>query len=312
MNMISVVIPLYNKERSIVSTIESVLAQTYKDWELIIVDDGSTDNSLEVVRSFIKSLAPSFVMRVIHKENGGVSSARNRGIQEAKSEYVALLDADDLWDKEYLSEQVKMTRDFSDAAMWGINYAEMYKGKLVRKLATGLADEYRGYVENYFQLQGRKSDLFCSSSVVIRKEVFDKIGLFDERIKYAEDSDMWYRIIATHNVAFYNRYMVFYQWDAENRSTVSQRPLRFFLPYYVDKFRDPLYRRNEIFYRWINTWCAQWIARFLFEEKAPHADAYEAAEKLEYHVIPFKYRLLFKMPYFFGALIYRTLQRLKN
>ena len=194
--MISVVIPLYNKEKSIVSTIESVISQTYKDWELIIVDDGSTDNSLEVVQNFVDELKiEDCRLKILSKENGGVCSARNRGIEEARGEYVALLDGDDMWDNEYLAEQVKMITDFPNAAMWGINYAELYEGKLIRKLETGLPDGYRGYVENYFQMPTRVSDLFCSSSVVIRKDVFDKVGMFDERLKYSEDIDMWYRII---------------------------------------------------------------------------------------------------------------------
>lgn len=187
--MISVVIPLYNKEKSIAQTLESVLAQTYTDFEIIVVDDGSTDNSFEVVRSAIQPLTHSSHIRLISKDNGGVSSARNRGIQEAKGEYIALLDGDDQWDKEYLTEQVKMINDFPKAAMWGINFAELNQGKLIRKLETGLPDGYRGYVENYFQMPTRVSDLFCSSSVVIRKDVFERVGMFDERLRYSEDID---------------------------------------------------------------------------------------------------------------------------
>ena len=89
---ISVVIPLYNKENAIVKTLQSVFDQTISDFEVVVVDDGSTDNSLEVVRAIRDAR-----IRVIHKENGGVSSARNVGIKAAKGQYVALLDGDDLW-----------------------------------------------------------------------------------------------------------------------------------------------------------------------------------------------------------------------
>ena len=201
--MISIVIPLYNKEKAIVRTLDSVLAQTYKDYELIIVNDGSTDHSKQVVEDYIKSQIAGTVtnyksqIRLINKPNGGVCSARNRGIKEAKGEYIAFLDADDLWDKDYLMEQVRMIADFPKAAMWGINFAEVTNGnQLVRRLATGLPDNYRGYVKDYFGLKGRISDLFHSSAVVIRKKVFDEVGVFDERIKIAEDVDMWWRIVA--------------------------------------------------------------------------------------------------------------------
>ena len=115
---ISVVIPLYNKEKAIARTLASVLNQTTSPAEVIVVDDGSMDNSLQVVQSIKDNR-----LRVIHKENGGVSSARNRGIREAKSKYVALLDGDDLWDPTFIEEQTKLIADFPDASMWGVNTA---------------------------------------------------------------------------------------------------------------------------------------------------------------------------------------------
>jgi glycosyltransferase involved in cell wall biosynthesis len=309
--MISIVIPLYNKEKSIISTLQSVCDQTNTDWELIVVDDGSTDNSLDVIRDRVNELKSEKV-RVIHKMNRGVCSARNRGIQEAKGDYIAFLDADDIWDKEYLAEQVMMIADFPEAAMWGINFAEINNGKLVRKLETALPDGYRGYVENYFQMPGRISDLFCSSSVVIRKAVFDKVGLFDERIKYAEDSDMWFRIIATHPVAFYDRYMVFYRFDAENRALHREIKLKYFLPYYVDKYKNPQYQQNTVFYTWVNRWSSQRIVPYYFLDPDQRKDAKEAAKKLDYNVLPFKYRLYLKTPYWLGSMIYRLEKRIRR
>lgn len=297
--MISVVIPLYNKEKSIISTLQSVCEQTYTDSEILVVDDGSTDKSATAAASY-----PDTRIRLIHQKNGGVCSARNRGIQEAKGEFVALLDGDDLWDKEYLAEQVKMIADFPKAAMWGINFAETNNGQLVRKLATALPDGYRGYVENYFQMMGRISDLFCSSSVVIRKSVFDEVGMFDERIKYAEDTDMWWRIIATHKVAFYDRYMVYYRFEAENRALNRERKLNQFLPYYVDKYCEPQYRQNRVFYTWANRWSSQRIALYYFLNPLQRKDAIVAAKKLDYSVLPFKYRLFFKTPYWIGKGLY--------
>ena len=295
----SVVIPLYNKQKSIIATLQSVLAQTYTNFEVIVVDDGSTDDSANVAEEYIRERKVYGVEckgEVIRKANGGVCSARNRGIQEAKYDYVALLDGDDLWDEHYLEEQVKLIQDFPVAKMWGINFAEMSKGKLIRKLPTGLPDGYRGYVENYFQMPGRISDLYCSSSVVISKDVFDRVGYFDERIKYAEDLDMWFRIIATYPVAFYDRYMAFYQYDAENRALNRKILLQNYLPFYVDKYRE--YKDNIVFYMWINRWSANIIRSYYFESKYNQLeDARVAINNLDYSVIPFKFKLLFKVPY---------------
>ena len=291
--LISIVIPLYNKESSILKTIQSVISQTYTDYELIVVNDGSTDNGTKIVENY-----PDTRINLINKENGGVCSARNRGIQEAKGEYIALLDADDLWDIKYLEEQVRMIHDFPEAAMWSINYAETRNGEIVRRVPTGLPDGYRGYVEHYFEMPERVSDLFHPSSTIVKKEVFDKVGLFDERIKYAEDSDLWFRINALYKTAFYDRYMVSYQLDAENRAMTRRRVLRYFLPYYVDKYREPIFKQNQIFYRWINRWCAVHIRRYYFSPyELDRREAREAAVKLDYSVIPFKYMLFFKLPY---------------
>lgn len=301
--MVSVVIPLYNKENSITSTLQSVCAQTYTDFEVLVVNDGSTDNGATLAAKY-----PDTRIRVINKPNGGVCSARNRGINEAKGEFVALLDGDDQWDKEYLAEQVKMINDFPEAAMWGINFAELNQGKLIRKLETGLPAGYRGYVENYFEMKGRVSDLFCSSSVVIRKEVFDKVGMFDERLKYSEDIDMWFRIIANYPVAFYDRYMAWYLYDAENRAMNRKRLLKYWLPYYVEKYKDSLFKHNETLYRWIMRWAACRIKDIYFNDIEQHEDAKVASRKLDYTQLPIKYRFELLTPYWIGKQIYRMME----
>lgn len=302
--MISIVIPLYNKEKAIVGTLNSVLAQTYTDYEVIIVNDGSTDRSREVVEEYIQSTINNqqSAIHLINQSNGGVCSARNRGIHEAKGEYIAFLDADDLWDKDYLAEQVRMMMDFPKAAMWGINFAEMYDGKLVRELPTGLQKGYRGYVEDYFNIPGRISDLFCSSSVVVRKEVFDKVGMFDERIKYAEDTDMWWRIIARYPVAFYDRYMVFYQFDAENRALQKTIPLDKYLPYYASKYAD--YKDCPSMYRYAMRSAANDLKSYI-ENPTTRSQAIEAGRRLDMSVLPIKYRFIFGLPTWLGYWTYK-------
>ncbi|MCQ2075926.1 MAG: glycosyltransferase family 2 protein [Bacteroidaceae bacterium] len=303
----SVVIPLYNKRNNIASTLESVLNQTCMPEEIIVVDDGSTDGGSDVVSGFQKRFP---FVKLIKKKNGGVCSARNEGVRCAACEYVALLDADDIWDKEYLAEQKRLVEDFPEAKLWGINYAEMEKGQLARFLPTGLPERYRGYVDNYFSIPGRVSDLFCSSSVVIERSVFDDVGYFDERIKYAEDNDMWWRIIASYKVVFYDKYMAFYQFDGENRALMREKKLKDFLPYYVDKYES--YKlKNWTFYQWVNRWCAVHIRNYYFNQKMQRCDAKVAAAKLDFSVIPFKYRLLFKTPFFVGYLVY-TINNIKN
>ena len=167
--MFSVDIPLYNKRNAITRTIRSVLDQTVRDFELVVVDDGSTDDSYSVV-----SRIDDERIRLIHKENGGVSSARNVGIKASKSSYVALLDGDDYWAPTFLEEQSALIEEFPKAGLWGVNYA-FVKGDKCDPCRQGMGDGYRGYVEGYFS--SSHNDLFCSSSVVARKDVFEKVPI---------------------------------------------------------------------------------------------------------------------------------------
>lgn len=303
---ISVVIPLYNKENAIGRTLESVLNQTISPCEVIVVDDGSTDNSLEVVRSFIKSLTPSLLIKVIHKENGGVCSARNRGIKEAKGEYVALLDGDDLWEPTFLEEQVKLIEDFPIAAMWGVNTAFIKNGKMY-KWEQGMGDGFRGYVENYFGT--KHNDLFCSSSVVIRRNVFENVGYFDERISASEDLDMWYRIILKYPVVFYDKVLVYYNQDAENRvayDTDVRFPLTKDIKYYFDKFNGE-FDSNPIFSHYMNNYVAAGLLnnRYYFGTKQERIDSDIIVKKLRYRDIHPKYWFIFRTPRWFGKIVYK-------
>lgn len=308
---ISVVIPLYNKQNAIARTLESVFNQTVTNFEVVVVDDGSKDNSLQVVQVIQEPR-----LRVIHKENGGVSSARNCGIREAKGEFIALLDGDDLWEPTFLEEMVRMINDFPDAAMWGVSIAFIKHGKCW-KWQQGMGDGYRGYVENYFGT--KHNDLYCSSSVVIRKDVFEHVGYFDERISSSEDLDMWYRIILHYPVAFYDKILVYYNQDAENRvayDTYVRFPLTKDIKYYFEKFNDE-FDRNPIFARFMNTYVAANLLKdgYYFGSQQERIDSDVVVRKLRYQYIHPKYRWIFKTPRWFGYIVYRIVnfkKRLTN
>ena len=301
--MISVVIPLYNKEKAIRATLESVIAQTYTDYEVIVVDDGSTDSSVEVVQSV---MAQSNKIRLIQKPNGGVFSARNCGIIESKGYYIALLDGDDLWKPTFLEELVILIHDFPKARMWGVNTAFLRNGKYY-KWQQGLDSGFRGYVENYFGTL--HNDLFCSSSVVIRKDVFDNVGYFDERISASEDLDMWYRIILKYPVVFYDKVLVCYNLDAENRAahdTGKRFPLTKDIKYYFDKFYEE-FDRNPVFSRFMNNLVASKILQFgyYFGNEQERKDSDVVVSKLRFQDIHPKYRWIFKTPRWFGYIVYK-------
>lgn len=301
--MISVVIPLYNKEKSITKTLQSVLAQTYTDYEILVVDDGSTDASAEVVRIVMDQTNK---IRLLQKRNGGVSSARNYGIRNANSEYIALLDGDDLWEPTFLEEQVKLIHNFPRAGMWGVNYA-FVKGERKNPCNQGLEIGFCGYVDNYFGTS--HNDLFCSSSVIIRKEVFKVAGCFDERISSSEDLDMWYRIILKYPVVYYDKVLAYYNQNAENRvayDTGVRFPLTKDIKYYFDKFL-PDCEINPIFSHYINNYVASRLLSegYYFGTKQERIDSDHVVKNLRYKEIHPKYRFIFKTPRWLGRIIYQ-------
>lgn len=228
--MISVVIPLYNKERSIVSTIESVLSQTYIEWELIIVNDGSTDNSIEVVQNFFAGLKnEDYRLKILSQENTGVSAARNKGIMEAKGEYIAFLDGDDIWNKDFLKEMARLIEEFPGKSIYGLACEQIKRGE-----KPILKDHYyRGESGWSYTTMA-----FTGSSACVNKKDAIEVGLFDTRMTHGEDLDFWWRLMLLHGGASDMKPYAYYILDAENRAMNRLAPLQKHIPYYVDKFAE--------------------------------------------------------------------------
>ena len=255
--MVSVVIPLYNKQDSIESTINSVLVQIYGDFELIVVDDGSTDRSTDIVRQYDDPR-----IKLIEKRNGGVSSARNEGIKSAESEYVAFLDGDDLWEPGFLEEIARMIKDFPDAGIWGTSYYFLENG--VRRTADKpLSDGYYGIVDN---TGWDKAHIYCSSAVCCKKSALEQIGLFDERVAYGEDLDVWWRIMLNYPGAFSNKPLAVYRFDESNRAMTRKKPLERMHINYLEKYSE--YRRvDESFRHFIDKECMWWLFPYALEDR---------------------------------------------
>ena len=197
--MISVVIPLYNKESQIANTLRSVLRQTYKDFEIVVVDDGSTDHSVDEVKKVNDSR-----IRIISQENGGVSEARNRGIHEAKGEYIAFLDADDEWHQEYLSTQNQLINSYSECSVFATNYqysdskGRFIPAKIKQLPFTGSS----GILSNYFTIASRSTPPLWTSAIVVTKKAITSIVGFPNNIKSGEDLLTWARLACKYQIAY--------------------------------------------------------------------------------------------------------------
>lgn len=219
--MVSVVIPAYNAMGTIGRAIESVLAQTYRDIEIIVVDDGSTDATAEVVKKFGDRV------RYIHIANSGVSSARNTGIATAKGEWVAFLDADDQWHGEKLSRQMGILTRNTGLRWCSCN---RYQSDGVRKAAV--ADESkirealggRDHFENYFSAAVAGVCPIITSCMIVRKDIIDEAGAFDTSFVRGEDIDLWWRIAHRYPaIGYVAEAMVTRYLDAEEALGREQR-----------------------------------------------------------------------------------------
>ncbi|MEM4166724.1 MAG: glycosyltransferase [Candidatus Bilamarchaeaceae archaeon] len=237
----SVVIPLYNKLYYIGRTIKSVLSQTYMNYELIVVDDGSTDKSVDVVRKFDDKR-----IRIIQQKNAGESAARNRGINEAKYEFIAFLDADDEWQPNFLAEIKRLCSLCPSAKVFATGY-EIHNtnGKIINvAYRKGLTKDYLILIEDYFSASlSMGNSIVNSSSIVIHKEVFNNVGYFKENAPLGADIDMWGRIAIKYSIAYSPKICAIYHCDAENR-TCKRAVIPSFYPL-VDTYYE-LLKNNEI------------------------------------------------------------------
>ena len=213
MPFFSVVIPLYNKQNYIASTLESVLKQTFTDFEVIIINDVSTDNSLAVAQS----VSDDRIRIINHVKNSGLSASRNTGIKNSNAQYVAFLDADDVWKPEFLTEIHSLILTYPEAGIFATKYKELYpENNIIERpflLKTGIVD-------NYFVIETYQH-IYCYSSICIRKEITDKIGLFDETITMCEDIDYNIRANLMFKLAYSNKALATITMHSENQITHS-------------------------------------------------------------------------------------------
>jgi Glycosyltransferases involved in cell wall biogenesis len=214
--LISVIIPLYNKEKSIARAINSVLKQTEQNFEIIVVNDGSTDHSAAVV----ENLNAGDKLKLIHQENGGECAARNRGIKEAGTDLIAFLDADDEWLPEFLKTILALQAQFPDAEVYGSSYyRQKNNGNLgLPQSSFVFGEDWIGVIQNFFEVI-YKNNPFCASSIAATKYILEKVGGFPLGVKYGGDIDTFIRLSLAGKIAFINKPLVIIHVDAENRVT---------------------------------------------------------------------------------------------
>ena len=215
----SVIVPLYNKAPYVRHALESVFAQTYKDFECIVVDDGSTDGSLDIVRAINdemsrdKSLNEPHTLndgrfKIFSQANAGVAAARNNGVAKSRGEYLCFLDADDWWEPEMLEEMDKLIREYPEAGLYATNYVYYKPGKT--HVALNIERGYMNYPEAY--LHSIAMPVWTGAACMPRK-VFAEMGEFPEGIKLGEDFLLWAKTALHYPVAFCEKALAYYNND---------------------------------------------------------------------------------------------------
>ena len=218
--MFSVIIPLYNKAAYIERAIQSVLSQTFQEFELIVVDDGSTDDSfaqLSVISQQLSVDAPEIYkkVRVFQQQNQGVSTARNNGVKLAKYEHIAFLDADDSWEPAYLEEMKGLIAAYPNVGIYGCGYYIVKNGKK-RIAPIGVEKDFDRGLINYCQVYSKTLCMpLTSISTILRKSIFIKETGFKPDLKLGEDFDLWIRVATKYPVAFLNIPLANYNQDVE-------------------------------------------------------------------------------------------------
>jgi glycosyltransferase involved in cell wall biosynthesis len=190
---ISVIIPTYNRAKFINKTLDAVFNQSFKVDEIIVIDDGSTDDTKEALQNF--------PIKYIYQKNLGVSSARNTGIKEAKNQWICFLDSDDIWDRDKIKEQIEFHQNnpnilfsYTDER-WFYNHKEIKQNLNQKKGQTTFIDNI---------------DLcrIGASTVMLHKSILDKVGLFDESFKACEDYDLWLRILREFEIGYIDKKLI--------------------------------------------------------------------------------------------------------
>ncbi len=216
-----IIIPAYNAARYLPISIPSVIAQTYDDWRILLIDDGSTDNTAEIVAPYIDQLGPR--IKYIYQPNKGLPAARNTAIRNSSAEYLAILDADDIWLPNRLLETLRHLEKHPEAGL-SYSFVELINQAGETIQVCNIANKHaEGHLAPYLYM--RSVDLPCPT-ITFRRECVDKVGLFDETLRATEDRDMWLRIAQQYQVTLVPHVLAQYRMAPGSMSADPERMLK--------------------------------------------------------------------------------------
>lgn len=288
--MFSVIIPLYNKAPYVVKALRSVMSQTFREFEVIIIDDGSTDQSYEVAQNFILQTT-NFKLHT--QPNQGVSVARNNGVKIAQYPYICFLDADDWWAPTFLDEMKAIIEEFPDAGIYGTSYYKVKRGENI-PANIGVNDDFKSGYINYFQIYAKTMWMpLTSISVAIPKNVFDNENGFKPTLKLGEDFDLWVRIAMKYPVVLLNKPLAYYLQDIPS----DQRAVgaRLYETHEYMLFSDYAeFKYNADFKFLFDSLALYGLLKYYLADKNS-TEVKTIIDEVDWSGHPFKYRLYYKL-----------------
>lgn len=296
MTRFSVIMPLYNKASYVRKAVESVVGQTYRDWELIVVDDGSTDGGGDIVTAIADPR-----IRLVRQENAGVSAARNRGValsREAafRSPYICFLDADDWWEPTFLEEMSALIECHPDAGIYGTSYWIVKNGRK-RMAPIGVEEGFAEGEINYCQVYARTLCMpLTSITVCIPRRVFDETGGFPLGITLGEDFLLWLRIAINHKTVLLNKPLANYNQDVDvaHRGTHHLHPPERHMLWQLGEY-EPLEKSNPDYKQLIDNLRTYSLQNYLLNSKYYNA-ARQELSKVDWRKQNVKLRKLYCLP----------------
>lgn len=283
----SVIVPLYNKAPYVEKALRSVLAQTFADYELIVVNDGSKDDSLAVAKRVLDGSGAI----IIDQENAGVSTARNNGVAASHGDYICFLDADDWWEPRFLERMSWFVDEYSEALLFATNYHYVKNGQSVVKL--NIPTGYFNYCKVY-------SEFLCqpvwTGAACMPRSIFDEFGGFRPHLKLGEDFDLWIKIALKYKVAFLNEPLANYNQDVDvaNRGTHHLQKPEYHMLWNLD-YHEGEERTNPDYKQLIDNLRTYSLLPY-FISKEYHKPAKEQLNKVDWSHQPERLIRLYKRP----------------
>jgi len=295
----SVIIPLYNKEKYIQNTLNCVLNQSFDNFEIIVVNDGSTDRSLEILEEFADSR-----LKIINQPNQGVSAARNIGMENAQANYFCFLDADDTWKENHLQVFYDTIPKFPEAKMYCGRYVtQISKNTLIKNNFIDIDESYEGYVTDFFK-SSFINRVALTSAVCIHKDIFNEIGGFNISVSSGQDLEYWIKIGIKYKVSITNSETLIYNFLEENKS-LSKTHINFKTIPNFSQFLNAE-KINESLKKLLDLYRIEYALKYHIAGN--HKKTKELLQSVASENLKFKTKLLFDFP----SIILRPLLNLKH